>query len=309
MNVNQERILRQAQNMLQFKQTYKEILDLDPLATPMFDRVQVIYDNVLALSAKQDRSGKTLTDQKNKAMSTVIDTSVDCADFMSSYGYFQNFDPFVKIENCKKTQLTHAREEEALIHIRKLIDVMDDNPEQTTAAGVADELKQKLIAELDIASKLLDVPKEYRIIHREITAKIDSSLNEYKGILDDSLKGYMRSKYQKSNLELYISFVNAIELDAIPQRKRAITGHFTNEAGEPVRLVRVSIDGQKAISKGGDKGGYFIQNLPPGQHNLVFTRKAYQVEARRVLIVPDETLQLDIVFTLIEIEAQELVEA
>jgi len=46
--------------------------------------------------------------------------------------------------------------------------------------------------------------------------------------------------------------------------------------GEPVRLVRISIDGQKPVVKGGDKGGYFIQNLPPGQHKLVFTRQAYQ---------------------------------
>ena len=103
--------------------------------------------------------------------------------------------------------------------------------------------------------------------------------------------------------------MNAIELDAIPKRKRAITGHFTNEAGESVRLVRVSIDGQKPITKGGDKGGYFIQNLPPGQHNLVFTRQAYQVEARRVLIVPDETLILNIEFILEIVEEPELTEA
>lgn len=309
MNANQERILRQAQNMLQFRQTYDESLKLDPLATQMFDRVQVIYDNVLALSAKQDRSGKALTDQKNKAMKILIEKAVDCAELMSSYGHFAHFEAFVEIENCKKTQLSHAREEEALTHIRKLIGVMDNNPEQTTAAGINEELKLALTTALDVASKSLDIPKDYRIIIREITAKIDGSFKEYKGILNDSLKGYMRTKYQKSNSELYISFVNAIEMDAIPQRKRAIVGTFTNEAGESMRLVRVSIDGQKAMIKGGDKGGYFIQNLAPGQHDLVFTRKAYQEEARRVLIVPDETLQLDIVFRLIEIEAQELAEA
>jgi len=309
MNANQERILRQAQNMLQFRQTYEESLKLDPLATQMFDRVQVIYDNLLALSAKQDRSGKALTDQKNKAMNIVIDKAVDCSELMSSYGHFVHFDPFVEIQNCKRTQLAHAREEEALTHIRKLLDVMDDNPEQTIAAGVTEDLKLALTTALDAATKSLDIPKDYRIIIREITSKIDRSAKEYKGILNDSLKGYMRTKYQKSNPELYISFVNAIEMDAIPKRKRAIVGTFSNEAGEPVRLVRVSIDGQKAVVKGGDKGGYFIQNLAPGQHNLVFTRQAYQEEARRVLIVPDETLQLDIVFTLIEIEAEEPVEA
>ena len=309
MNVNQESVLRQVQNLLLFRSTYKESLDLDPLATQMFDRVQVIYDNILALSAKQDRSGKSLTDQKSNAMNTVIDTCVDCADFMSSYGHFQNFDPFVKIENCKRTQLTHAREEEALIHMRKLVDVMDDNPEQTISSGVSDELKQKLITEIFKVSNLLDVPKEYRIVHRDITANIDTSLTEYKGILNDSLKAYMRTKYQKSTPALYIAFVNAIELDAIPQRKRVITGKFTNKAGDPIRLVRVSIDGQKAISKGGNKGGYFIQNLPAGQHSLVFTRKAYLVETRNVLIVPDETLILNIEFILENIDEPELAEA
>ena len=127
--------------------------------------------------------------------------------------------------------------------------------------------------------------------------------------VNDSLKVYMRTKYQKSTPELYIYFVNAIEIDAIARRKRAITGNFTNEAGESVRLVRVSIDGQKAMIKGGDKGGYFIQNLTPGQHDLVFSRQAYQVETRNVLIVPDETLILNIEFILENIDAPELAEA
>ncbi|WP_372645980.1 hypothetical protein, partial [Ancylomarina sp.] len=306
---NQERCFRQSNSVLQFRQTYDESLKLDLLATPMFDRVQVINGNVSALSAKQDRSGKTLTDHKNKAMITVIDTAADCADFMGSYGHFHNFDPFVKIENCKKSQLIRAREEEALIHIRKLVGVMDENPVQTLAADVTDELEQKLIAELDAASKLLDVPKEYRIVHRDITAEIDSSLNEYKNLLNDSLKAYMRTKYQKSMPELYTAFVNAMEMDAIPKRKRAVVGTFTNVAGDPVRLVRVSIDGQKPFKKGGDKGSYFIQNLVAGKHVFTFTCKAYRDEVRTVLIVPDETLQLDIVFSLIEIEAAELVEA
>ena len=170
MNVSQERILRQAQSMLLFRQTYKESLDLDTLANPMFDRVQQICNDVLALSAKQDRSGKALTDQKNKSMVAAIDCCVDCADFMNSYGNFVNFEPFVEIENCKKTQLTHAREDEALIHIRKLITVMDANPEQTTASGVSEDLKLSLTTALDEATKLVNVPKSYRITLKEITA-------------------------------------------------------------------------------------------------------------------------------------------
>jgi len=309
MNIYQESVLGQARSLSLFKKAYGTTLDLDVLASPMFERIQQICTAITALSAKQDRSGKTLTDLKSKAMETVINYCVVCADFMKSYGNFNNFSAFVNIEGCTRNQLTHVRDEEVLIHVRKLLDVQEEKPEQTTASGVSEELIENLDSALGEATKLVATPKEFRSAHRVITVSINEHLNEYKNLVNGSLTSYMSSKYKISMPGLYNAFLQSLEVDAIPQRQRALMGTFTNQAGEPVRLVRVSVDGQKAVSKGGIKGGYFIPNMTAGQHELTFSRKGYQVEKRTVLIIPSETLELNIEFVPVEILEPELVEA
>lgn len=309
MNIYQESILGQSRNVLLFKKAYSVSLEPDVLASPMFDRIQQICTALTALSAKQDRSGKALTEQKTQAMETVINYCVVCADFMISFGNFTNFSVFANIEGCSRSQLTHVRDEEVLKHVCKLLDVIEENPEQTTASGVNDELIENLNSALGEATQMVATPKDFRMAHRNITKSIDKLLNEYKDLVNNSLKSYMRSKYQESMPDLYNAFIQSLEVDAIPQRKRAVMGTFTNQAGESVRLVRVSVDGQKAVTKGGTKGGYFIPNMTAGQHELTFSRKGYQVEKRTVLIIPGETLELNIEFVPVEILESELVEA
>lgn len=309
MNVYQESIFGQARNAVLFSKAYSETLNLDVLAKPRFERIQQICTELTALSAKQDRSGKALTDQKNTAMDAVIDSCVDCADFMKSYGYFTKLSVFANIEGCNRKQLMRERGEEVLKHAHKLLDVMAEFPEQTTASGVSDELKQILTTVLGEATTAFAKPKAFRSDHRVITGLMDSLLSEYKDLVNNSLMSYMRSKYQKSMPDLYTAFLKSLEVDAIPKRQRALVGTFTSQAGEPVRLVRVSVDGKKAVTKGGIKGGYFIPNLTAGQHELIFSRKGYQVEKRTVLIIPGETLELNIEFVPIKILEPESVEA
>ena len=64
----------------------------------------------------------------------------------------------------------------------------------------------------------------------------------------------------------------------------------------------VSIDGGKPMTMGGEKGGYFIQNLSAGEHEITFSLKAYQTVVKKLLILPDQTLELNIKLTPIEIE-------
>lgn len=69
-----------------------------------------------------------------------------------------------------------------------------------------------------------------------------------------------------------------------------------------MKNVRISVDGAKPVIKCGTKGGYFFQNLTPGEHHLTFSRKSYESVTVNILIVPDQTATLNVVLKYIEIE-------
>jgi len=68
------------------------------------------------------------------------------------------------------------------------------------------------------------------------------------------------------------------------------------------KLIRISVDGKKPLIKGGENGGYHYNSFPAGKHVLTFSRKSFKTVTKTILIVPDHSLQLDIVLPFVEIE-------
>ena len=98
-------------------------------------------------------------------------------------------------------------------------------------------------------------------------------------------------------------FVQAIDVDTLPSQRRPLQGHITDEKGQPVRpRANFSVDGKKSLIKGGENGGYYFNSFPAGKHVLTFSRKSFKMITKTILIVPDHSLQLDIVLQFIEIE-------
>ncbi|RUT73035.1 carboxypeptidase-like regulatory domain-containing protein [Ancylomarina longa] len=113
----------------------------------------------------------------------------------------------------------------------------------------------------------------------------------------------MRSKYAESNAVLYQDFLSSIEIPGSMVRTRAIQDTFTDAVnGKPIRRVRVSSNGQNPQVKGGEKGGYFISSLSPGMHEIAFSRSAYITVVKKLVILPDQAIVLDIAFTPVQIE-------
>ena len=302
MNVIQEKIYRQLQKLIAFKQANEAKLAENALVLQMFTDMEGIYTAVTELLAQQDRTGKALTEKKTATIDALIDICVDCHDFLASYGNYKGFVVFSNIEGCKRTQLKRSRDEEVIVTARKLKAIMEEYPDETTESGVSAEKKTAFDNAIDAAQDVVEIPQEFRRSQHEVTLKIDAKLDDARRIYNDAMKDHMRTKYEDSDPDLYSAFVQAADVDAIAKRQRALQGTITKANGEPMRNVRVSVDGQKPVIKGGKKGGYFFQNLTPGQHELVFSRKAYQTVKHTIIIEPDHCLQLDVVMHLIEIE-------
>jgi len=76
---------------------------------------------------------------------------------------------------------------------------------------------------------------------------------------------------------------------------------FSNtKTGESIRNVRISIDGKKAVTHRGKQGGFYIQTLSAGEHELRFSKKGYLDVVMQVVVLPEHTLQLDVKLEAVE---------
>jgi len=302
MNNNQATSYRQLLNSLGFFKVHEAQLTDNPLALQMFADLGLLNTEITELLAQQDRNGKALTQTKQATITTLIDKSVNCYDLLYSYGNYKDFAVFTNIKGCRKSDLTHAREEDVVIRANKLMTIMEAYPTETLASGVTAEKQTDLAATITAAQDVIDTPQEFRKKQHEITLVLNEKLETFKKILNGSLKGNMSSFYAESNPQLYTAFVQAIDINAQPKQKRPLKGRITDEKGQPVRRVRISVDGKKPLIKGGENGGYYFNSLPAGKHVISFSRKSFKTVTKTILIVPDHSLQLDLVLPFVEIE-------
>jgi len=89
--------------------------------------------------------------------------------------------------------------------------------------------------------------------------------------------------------------------DNASSRQRALKGMFSNtKTGESIRNVRISIDGKKAVTHRGKQGGFYIQTLSAGEHELRFSKIGYLDVVMQVVVLPEHTLQLDVKLEAVE---------
>jgi hypothetical protein len=302
MNNIQQQLVRQMRSFLTFKKEHETEIAENPLLVKMATDIESIEKSISELLGQQDRNSKALTQEKSSKINDLIELTVKVCEVMSSYGNYTNFKVFTNIEGCSKTELSRCRDVEVLIRAERVVMIMEENPTEVTEATISAEDITALKAAIAAAQAVIDIPQEFRRSQHDITVKLEDGLERYRNIMNNSLKDYMRSKYQQSNPDLYSAFALAVDVDAIPKRKKALVGTILDEKGAPVRKVRVSVDGSKPVIRGGKKGGFNFQNLTPGEHQLTFSRKSYQSVTVNILIVPDKTTTLDVVLNTIKVE-------
>ena len=302
MNNKQKAQLNQGKELNKLNSDYPvlaEDANYMAIVTPML----TLYSEVSDLAPQQEESSKQETEQKQISKVSLEENCLRISDLMVSYGYLKEFAPFKTIANCSKSCLAGFSAIDLIIHSQYLRNLIDEHQQESTDAGVSPELKQNLVdSTADFQSKQND-PKDFISQQKAITNQIDVKLERFQELLDFSLNRYMRSKYEKANPELYNAYRVAVDLDLPKGRMHLIKGVFTDaNTGEPVKSVMVSIDGEKPVYHGGNRGKYFIQNLSSGEHELTFSRKPYQTVVRNVLTYPDKCIEVNVEFTPIEIE-------
>jgi len=301
MNNVEKSIYEQLQKLIAFKNEHEEELKLVPLLWLMLEDALAYYTRLALLIQEEDKSSKVLTQEKEKTFEELIAEAANLEGMLTSYGNYKEFIPFKNIEDCKKSDLTRARDEEVITNVQGMLTVMKDSPIERAEAGISDERLAAFEAKITAASDILYAPGKFRLQQHDINVKIDEELDGFKTLLNDSLKPNVRSNYADSNPDLYKAFLNAIHTDALPTKTKVITGSFKNESGEPVSDVWVQLDEEKPVKKGGKKGQFYFYNVSAGQHSLLFTKESYKQEKRVFMLEADHTMNFDIIFILEEV--------
>lgn len=271
--------------------------------------IRANYARLLILIPLQEDRGKGETLKKQQLRRSLFDVLLSVVDLLKSYGFVNKFASFARIENCSASQLTKCSSGDLIIRSNYVYNLITDHAVQSAGAGVTPELNLKLTDAKTVFSDSLNIPKDFRIKHHEITMEIDHLVLGSYDLLRNGLLPYMRSTYLKSDPELYQAFVNSIEMDAIPSQQRALQGTMINGISKkPLKKVKIFIDDQKPIVRGGEKGIFYIQNLSAGEHLVRFELKAFQSFEKRILVLPGITYELNVELTPNEIEEPALVE-
>ena len=267
------------------------------------------YARLLTLIPLQEDRGKGLTLKKQQSRLNLFDVLIRIVDLLKSYGFVNKFDSFTGIKNCSSSQLRNCSAGDLIVRSRYLSNLITAHATESVDAGVTPELNLMLTDATSVFSDSLNMPKDFRIKHHDITMEIDRLVFDSQDLLKNGLLPYMRSTYQKSDPELYQAFVNSIEMDAIPTQQRALQGKMINAISkEPLKNVKIFIDDNKPIVRGGEKGVFYIQNLLAGEHTVRFELKAFQTFENRILVLPGITYELNVELMPNEIEEPALAE-
>ncbi|WP_157471561.1 hypothetical protein [Marinifilum fragile] len=309
MNNNEKATFEQLIRLIAFKNENEEELKLVPLLWAMLEDAVAYHTDIALKVQEEEKTSKVLTQNKEDIFDDLIADAANIEGMLSSYGNYKKFVPFQKIEDCKKSDLTKARDEKVISSVEKMITVMKDAPAERAEAGITDERLIALEAKHAAALDILFGPEEFRLRQKDLNKEIDSELKAFKRLLCDSIKPNMRSNFADTNPDLYNAFRNAIHTDALPKKTKVITGNFKNEKGEPVSDVWIQLDEEKPIKKGGKKGQFYFYNVAAGQHSLVFTKESYKQEKRVFMLEADHCMHFDITFILEEVQVESETEA
>ncbi|WP_282127038.1 hypothetical protein [Marinifilum flexuosum] len=292
---------RQLQDLCAFDVKYQTKFQEDTNYNDLMAPIREVNAELAVLVPKQALTSKAETINKNKLFEIMVGNCAKVNDRLISYGTLHEFEKFSSVEGCFEHQLHNCKEEEALIRANKLLSIVTDNATQATAAKVDEDLKSALETSITNFSNAISTPKDFRVGHAEITNQIYKLLDRYNLLVNKGLVLYMRSVYAESDPDLFEEFLVIMTKDNPSSRQRALQGMFSNaKTGESIRNVRISIDGKKAITHRGKQGGFYIQTLSAGEHELRFSKKGYLDHVILVVILPEHTLQLDVKLEAVE---------
>ncbi|MCL3782468.1 carboxypeptidase regulatory-like domain-containing protein [Prolixibacteraceae bacterium JC049] len=283
------------QNVVTFYQENITVFAENEFAKSVFETVESKYNETTALIVEYDASKEPITKQKHKAFKKLKELCAKVAAKMISYGNFNGFESFSEITGCTKSELNHCKQAEVIVHSKKLVTLINAHATEATASGVTEDEKTGLVAAYDEASVLLSKPRKLQIKYKQAREKIRINIDWFVQTQKHTLKGMMQANYAESHPEVYKKYLRTLNPVTPSSTKRCIEGKITNNKGEPLRAVAITINDEYIGKRGGTKGIFYISNIQPGLQKITFRLDAFQPQTQHVLIYPNTTLKLNVV--------------
>lgn len=214
---------------------------------------------------------------------------------LKSYACFNKYSPFLDLKGFGKNQLYKYSGLNLLNKSKDLQVFIKKYNKKAKEAQIDTLLFEDLKSAITVFEKHLHQPQKRSESIKNASQEIRIELRAYKFLVENVLKGYMYSKYEQDKPLAYDEFIQCLEMDKVPKRKRALMGRITDVNGNPLHRVRVSVDSKKPVVKRGTKGNYFFKNMPNGSHKIKFSCKGYKPMLKEVMIMPSRTTRLNVV--------------
>lgn len=290
----------QLKSLTEFKEKHEDKLKLNALTWKMFEDSEVMLNRIEALLIEEDKNEKVATLEKNKTFEELETEGYILFYLLTSYGNYTNFIPFKTIEGCSKWELKKAPDIVVLTNLQTMKSTMDDHVAEVTEAGITPERKREFETLLLKADDLVNEPQKYRQQQTVVIDKQKEEMESFRNLLKNSLKTNIIANFSETDPDLVREFLDSIHVYSPKRRKRVLTGYMTNQNGEPVRNVWISIDGEKPVKRGGVRGNFFFYNISPGRHSIEFIKDSYVSITKNIVLEADKTLHLNIVFELVQ---------
>lgn len=299
------RLYKIMRNLKELYIANEEKIQENPFTYALFGTVLALHTDVTSVLTDADKTVAKAWQDKDEKMEKLFELADICFKILRSYGRFEEFAPFMNLEGCAHHELVKSREEEAFVHIRKMVEEASANTAKATEAGLSLDMIPNLMTALGEAEEATGAAIKNRTARHKLFEKADELISKFTNLLYGSLIDHMDAIYEKKDPVFHHAFQVAIVVPAPVVNKIQLRGRFTNEEGEVVRRVSVAIDGEDATLHGGEQGGYTFRNLEYGVRQVRFSCPAYHTQIHSVVIKPDDVVVLDVQFVAVSEEHPE----
>ncbi|MFA8435403.1 MAG: carboxypeptidase-like regulatory domain-containing protein [Marinifilaceae bacterium] len=288
-------VYNKMKNLRSFFKNHETVFAEDEDVKQMFGDVISNTEQVGILFGEQELKSQPFILARNECRIKLEGIVSTIRGFLISYGFRNNFKPFMGEEGTSWYQIQRMANQELLTYAMHLKQLAEQHSSEGGAAGVTSEV----FAELDSCRLAfvdsVSATQNYRKDRKEVTAKITDLIEGFVKTEQNVITPYMTSKYSQSHPEVFADYLKALDVPSIRTNQMSLIGQIVDaDSGEPIGSVSISVDEKKPERKGGKSGGFRFAYLSPGVHELTFDKEGYVGTSSRILILQGQSTRIDV---------------
>lgn len=251
-------------------------------------------NEVVDLQSEQDKKHTGITDNKKAKRSKLEDDVVLIAHILAFFAATTEEAALEEQMDLQPSDLTHMTELKLLGQAKVVLDAAKKYTNDAKPYGLTADMVSNLNTHYNDFSEVLNAPRVAIVDVSDATDNIARIISELRKTI---IKKLDKAMMLYRDTTLYEKYLKARIIVNSPTRHLAATGNFTDEAGNPLEDVKITIDNgtDDVLRKSSPKGNIRVQNLLDGVHKLYAEKPGFTKVEMQFTVSPPDTAKLNIV--------------